>query len=118
MENEAKWFPEGSLADLPDIDGDREAFDVRGWALEPGDMVCFNMLTLHASGGVPGAHRRRAFSVRFIGDDVRHAPRPWRTSPEFPGLAADLPEGLPMKHPLFPMVWNFHEGQGNASPLP
>ena len=118
MENEAKWFPEGSLADLPDIDGDREAFDVRGWALEPGDMVCFNMLTLHASGGVPGAHRRRAFSVRFIGDDVRHAPRPWRTSPEFPGLAADLPEGLPMEHPLFPMVWNIHEGQGNASPLP
>jgi ectoine hydroxylase-related dioxygenase (phytanoyl-CoA dioxygenase family) len=112
MENEAKWFPEGSLADLPDIEGDREAFDVRGWALEPGDMVCFNMLTLHASGGVSGAHRRRAFSVRFIGDDVRHAPRQWRTSPEFPGLASELPEGAPMEHPLFPVVWSARGQRG------
>jgi len=114
MENEAKWFPEGSLADLPDIEGDRDAFDVRGWTLEPGDMVCFNMLTLHASGGVSGTHRRRAFSVRFIGDDVRHAPRQWRTSPEFPGLAGELPEGAPMDHSLFPVVWNAQEGQRDA----
>ena len=34
--------------------------------------------------------RRRAFSVRFLGDDVTHAPRRWKTSPEFPGLADEL----------------------------
>jgi ectoine hydroxylase-related dioxygenase (phytanoyl-CoA dioxygenase family) len=105
MENEAKWFPEGSLADLPDIEANRDAYPILGWALEPGDMVCFNMLTLHASGGVGGKARRRAFSIRFIGDDIRHAPRPWRTSPEFPGLAAVLPDGAPMDHPLFPVLW-------------
>ncbi|KXU91885.1 phytanoyl-CoA dioxygenase [Caballeronia megalochromosomata] len=105
MENEAKWFPEGSLADLPDIEADRDAHPIVGWALEPGDMVCFNMLTLHASGGVGGNVRRRAFSIRFIGDDIRHAPRPWRTSPEFPGLASTLPDGAPMDHPLFPVLW-------------
>ncbi len=106
MDNQAKWFPEGSLADLPDIEADREAFPIIGWALEPGDMVCFNMLTLHASGGVSGQTRRRAFSIRFMGDDVRHAPRRWHTSPEFPGLAQTLAEGAPMEHPLFPVVWN------------
>ncbi|BCG03228.1 phytanoyl-CoA dioxygenase (plasmid) [Paraburkholderia sp. PGU19] len=105
MDNEAKWFPEGSLADLPDIEANRAAYPIIGWALEPGDMVCFNMLTLHASGGVGGNTRRRAFSVRFIGDDVRHAPRRWRTSPDFPGLDAQLPEGAPMDHPLFPVLW-------------
>ncbi|SKC95404.1 Phytanoyl-CoA dioxygenase (PhyH) [Burkholderia sp. CF099] len=105
MDNEAKWFPEGSLADLPDIESNRAAYPIIGWALEPGDMVCFNMLTLHASGGVGGNTRRRAFSVRFIGDDVRHAPRRWRTSPDFPGLDAQLPEGAPMDHPLFPVLW-------------
>ena len=105
MDNQAKWFPEGSLADLPDIEVDRASYPIIGWALEPGDMVCFNMLTLHASGGVSGKTRRRAFSIRFIGDDVRHAPRHWRTSPEFPGLAQTLPEGAPMEHPLFPIVW-------------
>jgi ectoine hydroxylase-related dioxygenase (phytanoyl-CoA dioxygenase family) len=105
MDNQAQWFPEGSLADLPDIEADRASYPIIGWALEPGDMVCFNMLTLHASGGVSGQTRRRAFSIRFMGDDIRHAPRRWRTSPEFPGLAQTLPEGAPMEHPLFPIVW-------------
>jgi hypothetical protein len=45
------------------------------------------------------------FSVRFLGDDMRHAPRPWKTSPDFPGLAEELPAGAPMEHPLFPLLW-------------
>jgi ectoine hydroxylase-related dioxygenase (phytanoyl-CoA dioxygenase family) len=105
MDDEAKWFPEGSLEELPDIDADPERFRIVGWALEPGDAVFFHMLTLHAAGGVAGETRRRAFSVRFLGDDVRHAPRPWLTSPEFPGLAEELPAGAPMEHPLFPVLW-------------
>jgi hypothetical protein len=63
------------------------------------------MLTLHAASGVTGKHRRRVFSVRFLGDDMTHAPRRWRTSPEFPGLRDELPEGSPMHHRLFPEVW-------------
>lgn len=61
------------------------------------------MLTLHAAGGA--TRRRRAFSVRVLGDHAVHAPRPWRTSPDFPGLAAELPAGAPLDHPLFPIVW-------------
>jgi hypothetical protein len=44
------------------------------------------------------------FSVRFLGDDTRHAPRRWTTSPDFPGLADTLPAGAPMDHPLFPLL--------------
>ena len=84
MDGQAKWFPDGALADLPDIEADRDAFPIIGWELEPGDAVFFNMLTLHAAG--PSEGLRRAFSVRFLGDDVTHAPRAWKTSPEFPGL--------------------------------
>lgn len=109
MDKEAKWFPEGSLADLPDIEADRSAFPIRKWALQPGDMVCFHMLTLHASAGTQS--RRRAFSIRFIGDDVTHAPRRWKTSPDFPGLSDELAEGVPMDHPLFPVVWTKEDGQ-------
>src|SRR5581483_9549384 len=115
MDSQARWFPEGSLADLPDIDADRDAFPILGWELEPGDAVFFHMLTLHAAGGVEGGRRRRAFSVRFIGDDVTHAPRAWRTSPEFPGLAGELPPGAPMEHPLFPVLW---ERSDRAEPVP
>jgi len=105
MDAEARWFPEGSLADLPDIDANRQAYPILGWAIEPGDAVAFHMLALHAAPGTSGVHRRRVFSVRFMGDDTRHAPRRWRTSPEFPGLAQQLPAGAPMEHPLFPVLW-------------
>jgi ectoine hydroxylase-related dioxygenase (phytanoyl-CoA dioxygenase family) len=105
MEHQAKWFPEGTLADLPDIDAARNSFPILGWELQPGDAVCFHMLTLHAARGVTGTQRRRVFSVRFLGDDIRHAPRRWRTSPEFPGLSEELPVGAPMNHRLFPKLW-------------
>ena len=104
MDRQAKWFPEGSLADLPDIAGQCDQHNIIGWALEPGDLVCFHMLALHASAGVDGDRRRRVFSVRFLGDDMRHAPRRWKTSPDFPGLDQELPAGGVMDHPLFPLL--------------
>jgi ectoine hydroxylase-related dioxygenase (phytanoyl-CoA dioxygenase family) len=71
----------------------------------PGDAVFFNMLTVHGSGGVSGPNRRRVLSVRYLGDDMVHAPRRWTTSPPFDGLEAQLPAGGPMDHPLFPELW-------------
>ena len=104
MDHQAKWFPEGSLADMPDIEADRAAHPILGWAVEPGDVVCFHMLALHGAGGFEGPGRRRVFSVRFMGGDTRHAPRAWKTSPEFPGLQSELPSGAPMEHALFPLL--------------
>jgi ectoine hydroxylase-related dioxygenase (phytanoyl-CoA dioxygenase family) len=105
MDHQAKWFPEGSLQDLPDIEAARERFPIIGWAVEPGDVIAFHMLSLHASAGVDGDTRRRVFSVRMLGDDVTHAPRRWVTSPPFPGLADRLPAGAAMDDPLFPVLW-------------
>ena len=104
MTNQAKWFPEGSLTELPDIEQNRQDFPIVGWDLQPGDLVCFHMLSLHASAGVDGTQRRRVYSVRFLGDDMTHAPRPWVTSPPFPGLEQELPAGAPMDHALFPLI--------------
>ena len=105
-DNQAKWFPDGTLAELPQIDAHPEQFKQLAWALEPGDTVAFHMLTLHASSGVGPALRRRVFSARYLGDDARHAVRPWRTSPPFTGLASRLAEGALMDDPLFPIVWS------------
>jgi hypothetical protein len=104
MTHQARWFPEGSLAELPDIEAQRDRFNIIGWPMQPGDVLCFHMLTLHAAGPVDADRRRRVFSVRFLGDDIRHAPRTWKTSPEFEGLADALPAGAPMDHPLFPVL--------------
>jgi ectoine hydroxylase-related dioxygenase (phytanoyl-CoA dioxygenase family) len=105
MDAQARWFPAGTLAERPDVDGERGRHRILGWALEPGDAVCFHMLCLHGSAGVSLTQRRRVFSVRLIGDDVRHAPRHWPTSPEFPGLAVELPAGAALEHALFPLLW-------------
>lgn len=104
LDQQARWFPEGSLEELPDIEAHRDEHEILAWALEPGDAVFFHMLTLHHAYGVPGTRRRRAFSLRFLGDDATHAVRPWRTSPPFEELDAELPDGAPMHHPLFPVL--------------
>lgn len=104
-DQQARWFPDGALAELPAIDADPARYRQLVWALEPGDALAFHMLALHASAGVGPGSRRRVFSARYLGDDMRHAPRPWRTSPPFPGLAERLSDGAPMNDALFPQVW-------------
>ena len=104
-DSQARWFPDGALQELPDIEGNPQHFRQLGWALEPGDALAFHMLTLHASTGTGPGARRRVFSARYLGDDSRHAVRPWRTSPPFPGLEQRLANGAPMDDALFPVVW-------------
>ena len=105
LKKEARWFPEGSLAELPDIDADPAAFDIRRFGLRPGDAIFFDFLTVHGAPGFPHPGRRRILSLRYLSADTRHAPRAWRTSPPFGDLDAELPAGADMDHPLFPVVW-------------
>jgi ectoine hydroxylase-related dioxygenase (phytanoyl-CoA dioxygenase family) len=105
LDKQARWFPEGALAEIPDIDANPGRHRILGWELDPGDAVCFHMLTLHGSRGTGKTSRRRVFSVRLLGDDMHHTPRQWRTSPEFPGLTEELAAGATLEHPLFPVVW-------------
>lgn len=104
LDGKAKWFAEGSLEELPDIDADPESFDLRSYQLEPGDAIFFDFLTIHGAPGFPFAGRRRVLSLRYLAGDARHAPRDWTTSPPFEELRAEIPAGAPMDHPLFPVV--------------
>src|SRR3984957_2101423 len=105
LAGEAKWFPDGSLAELPDIEADRDAFDIRRFELEPGDAIFFDFLTVHGAPGFPFGGRRRVLSLRYLSADARHAPRRWRTSPPFDDPDAQLPAGAALDHPLLPVVW-------------
>ncbi|OGT60941.1 MAG: phytanoyl-CoA dioxygenase [Gammaproteobacteria bacterium RIFCSPHIGHO2_12_FULL_45_12] len=105
MDNQAKWFPEGSLTELPDIESNRENYPIIGWEISPGDIVCFHMLTLHSAAGVEEDRRRRVFSIRFLGDDMTHAPRKWITSPDISEITQQIPVGGEMDHFLFPVLW-------------
>jgi len=103
LNKEANWFPEGSLIESPDISNNLDKYKILNWELEPGDALAFHMLTLHSGSGSNSL--RRVFSVRLLGDDMRHAPRTWETSPEFAELSKELPAGVRLNHELFPKIW-------------
>lgn len=92
------------LEPVPDINGQRDRFSILGWALEPGDAVAFNYLTLHgAAANKSQNEQRRAFSLRLLGDDVRYAKRDGiNTSPPFRGVT--LRHGDMMDAPEFPLL--------------
>lgn len=96
-------FTTSDLAPIPDIDEARERYDIRSWAMEPGDCLVFHSMIVHGAPGnlTPGA-RRRGLALRYTGDDVRYDPRPGTFQfPERPDLAA----GEAMTCALFPRVW-------------
>jgi ectoine hydroxylase-related dioxygenase (phytanoyl-CoA dioxygenase family) len=90
---------------VPDIDANRDKFNVLGWALAPGDAVAFQYTTLH---GAPAnnsqAERRRAFSLRVVGDGaVFHREEGKVTSPPFRDVA--LKSGDALSGPEFPVLY-------------
>lgn len=105
LERAAKWFPEGTLTEIPDIEADRSLYDIRRWELDPGDVVFYDFAMVHSAPGIPFEHRRRVITLRYLSSDARHAHRPWPVSPDFPGLNKELAEGAEFDHPYFPLAW-------------
>ena len=108
LDGQAKWFPDGSLAELPDIDGDPDA-DVLGLGARAGRRRLLPHAHPPQRRRRDGPDRRRVLSLRFLGDDMVHAPRRWATSPPFPGLDERLAAGAALDDPLFPILWSREE---------
>ena len=103
-----RWVSEESFfADedtyMPIPDPDAEGMDVREWSMEPGDAVAFNYSVLHGARGNTSNTRRRAFSLRLLGDDARYVERPGPTSPPFPGH--DMQAGQRLREDWFPVIY-------------
>jgi len=91
---------------IPDFDNHRDDYDIRTFAVEPGDAVAFHFLTVHgAPPNLSTKRRRRVFSARWVGDDATYAVRSGRTSPPFPELVGRLEHGDPLDVPEFPLIW-------------
>ena len=73
------------------------------WSLQPGDTIAFNFRVLHGARGNHTKRRRRALSLRFVGDDAVYSPRPGRTSPPFPGH--NMVPGQKLRKDWFPIIW-------------
>jgi ectoine hydroxylase-related dioxygenase (phytanoyl-CoA dioxygenase family) len=101
--HEDNFFPDdGTYRPVPDPDSDPLEFKVLEWAMQPGDAVAFHYKTLHGARGNLAGKRRRAFSLRLLGDDARYIERPGKTSPPFPGHG--MVPGQRLREDWFPML--------------
>jgi len=88
---------------VPDIEGDRAAYDIVHFDTEPGDVIVNNLGILHSAPGNDTDRRRRAIAFRFGGDDCRYIERPGSMKPiRDPGIRSGDPIGCE----LFPCVWS------------
>ena len=89
--------------DLPDFAAARGEHEIVTWELAPGDAVAFHALTVH---GAPGNSRpdmpRRAYAVRFAGEEVRYRAGPvWNLDL----VNEELGDGDALDSALFPVVY-------------
>ena len=89
---------------VPDIEAERAGHQIASFDVEPGDVIAFAYRILHAAPGTAGLTngRRRAVSLRYVGDDAVFALRPWLHSPPFE--QRDLVVGAALEDPRFPVV--------------
>ena len=100
--NDKPWYKDKTdFMDMPDINSiDNKILTTD---LKLGDAVLFNFKIVHGASGNNSKNRRRAFSMRFIGDDVRFLDRGGETSPPFNGI--NLKVGDILRKDWFPVIW-------------
>ncbi len=108
-DRDAVAYAEGDRAGpLPDIEVDRDAYEILSWAMDPGDVVVFNARMVHGgSGNLAPDRDLQVFNTQWLGDDVRVAFRPEGMDPDHSGVmrAAGLDQGDRIGGDLYPELW-------------
>ncbi len=90
--------------EMPDFEADRDKYEIKSWALEPGDMLAFDGFIVHsAKGNQTSTRRRRGYAVRFATDGATYNPNQ--------GVAnwledESLEPGASFESVKFPLVYN------------
>ena len=88
--------------DIPDIESERENYDIISWDLAPGDVYVFHGMTVHGAGGnLTSSRRRRGYTIRYTGDDVVYDARKGVSQPL---LCDELQQGGPLDSDQYPVV--------------
>ena len=100
--NDKPWYKDNdNFIDMVDIS--KMENNILSSEMNIGDAILFNFKVLHSSSGNTAKIPRRAFSMRFIGDDIKYIDRGGETSPPFKGI--NLHDGAKMREDWFPVVW-------------
>lgn len=102
----ATWMTKATGEKCPDIEADRDAYDIIGFDVEAGDALIFSAWTVHgARGNASGDTRRAALSTRWLGDDAVWYPHPG-TDPTVQAEDVSVAPGeAPTDDAMFPELW-------------
>ena len=87
---------------VPNIEKNRNNYNIKSWKMNIGDAVAFNFSTVHGAPENKSKNKRRAFSIRFTGDDATYIKRKGEMSPPFPKLK--LKDGQALDSKTFPVL--------------
>ena len=98
-------FENDKNEEVPDIDNNKEDYEILSWDMDPGDAVAFNFRTLHGANANSNQNqRRRVFSARWVGEDAKFVDRKGKGSPPFNHLK--LKTGEPLSGKDFPLIYS------------
>ena len=93
---------------FPDIEGERDRYDILSWDMQPGDVAIFNARVIHGGSGNLAADRElKVFNTQWLGDDVRVCFRPDGMDPDHRQVMTEsgLKPGDRIGGELYPEVW-------------
>ncbi len=110
-----KPFPGSQFPKLPDIEGNSSEYDIVYYPAEPGDVIVHHANTVHGSTGNRSSRDRLAYSLHYLGDDVRYCERVGTIALDS-GRSPSLKDGDLMDCEEFPLVWTSERGYSPFRP--
>lgn len=101
-------FDDDDTEPFPDIEGERERYELLSWDMAPGDAAFFNARMIHGgSGNLAPERDLRVFNTQWLGDDVRVVFRPEGMDPDHSIIMTEhgLAPGDRVEEPLYPELW-------------
>ena len=103
----AGWQKQGSGVPVPEIENNRNQFNIIGWDVKPGDAILFSAWVLHgAPGNASAQNRRAAISTRWLGDDAVWHPHTGADPTVQQKDVAIKPGQKPVDEENFPLIWH------------
>lgn len=100
------WQTQSESEPVPDIEANRQDFDIVGWDMKAGDAVFFSAWLLHgACGNASPDKRRMAISIRWLGDDAIWSPHPGSDPTVTQADVNVEPGALASDDTRFPVAW-------------
>ena len=102
-----QWASEQQGVAVPDIDANRQEYDIVSFDLAPGDALIFSAWILHgARGNSSSTQDRVALSTRWLGDDVLWDPREGVDPTVDPAQVLVDPGMPPRDNSFFPEIFS------------